>query len=125
MTYVGGRVEMLDGSMQGTITSIPNPTFWNIKWDDGEEGAVHPLDVKFLGKGAKFKVGEQVQVTCILDEMTSKDLVGFVGTIREVDPLANGAYNYDVDGHYMHEEELQPFIPPDDDSLPTAGVKGN
>ena len=48
MTYIGARVEMKDGSIQGTITSIPAPNFWSILWDDGESGAVHPLDVKLL-----------------------------------------------------------------------------
>jgi len=49
MTYVGARVEMKDGSLQGTVTAIPGPNFWSILWDDGQSGAVHPLDVKFLG----------------------------------------------------------------------------
>lgn len=49
--YVGARVEMKDGSLRGTITSIPAPNFWSIMWDDGESGAVHPLDVRFLGSG--------------------------------------------------------------------------
>ena len=49
MTYIGARVEMKDGSLQGTITSIPGPNFWGVLWDDGESGAVHPLDVRLLG----------------------------------------------------------------------------
>ena len=49
MTYVGARVEMRDGSLQGTITAIPAPNFWSILWDDGQSGVVHPLDVTFLG----------------------------------------------------------------------------
>lgn len=49
MSYIGARVEMLDGSLQGTITAISAPNFWSILWDDGESGAVHPLDVRLLG----------------------------------------------------------------------------
>lgn len=56
---------------------------------------------------AKFEVGQEVKVVRILDSMTSKDLIGLVGTVREVEPLPNGDYNYWVDGHYMHEEELE------------------
>ena len=56
---------------------------------------------------AKFKVGDQVKVFQLLDSFTSRELIGLVGTVREVDPLANGHFNYYVDSHYMHEEELE------------------
>ncbi len=49
MAYEGARVELFDGTCQGTITAIPVPNFWLVRWDDGTSGAVHPLDVRFLG----------------------------------------------------------------------------
>ena len=42
------RVELFDGSIQGTVIEAASPYFWRIRWDDGEESAVHPLDVKHL-----------------------------------------------------------------------------
>lgn len=56
---------------------------------------------------AKFKIGQRVKIVRLLDEMTSRDLIGKVGTIVEVEPLPNGETNYFVDGHYMHEAELE------------------
>lgn len=56
---------------------------------------------------AKFKVGDKVKVVRLLDEMTNRKLIGMVGTIEEIDPLPTGDFNYYVDGHYMHEEELE------------------
>lgn len=47
---VGGRVEMFDGSHQGTIKEVVNPQFMVVKWDDGEEGSVHPLDVRYISE---------------------------------------------------------------------------
>jgi hypothetical protein len=49
MAYVGGRVATRDGRREGTIAAMPAPHFWRVRWDDGVSGAVHPLDVKFLG----------------------------------------------------------------------------
>lgn len=46
----GDGIEMLDGSMQGTIAQVVNPHYWIIRWDDGELGHVHPDDVKHLKK---------------------------------------------------------------------------
>lgn len=46
----GNRVEMLDGSLQGTIIEVQSKFCLLIKWDDGETGAVHPLDVKHLDR---------------------------------------------------------------------------
>lgn len=56
---------------------------------------------------AKFQLGDRVRVVQLLDMVSSQDLIGKEGTIREVDPLPNGHYNYYMDGHYMHEEELE------------------
>ena len=56
---------------------------------------------------AKFQIGDKVVIVRLLDEMTNKDLIGFIGTVQEIDPLPNGEYNYYVDGHYMHEAELE------------------
>ena len=56
---------------------------------------------------AKFQVGDKVKIVRLLDEMTSRELIGKVGTIQEVEPLPNGETNYYVDGHYMHEAELE------------------
>ncbi len=58
-------------------------------------------------KTPKFKEGDKVKIIKLLDEMTSRDLIGKVSTIQEVDPLPNGDFNYYVDGHYMHEAELE------------------
>lgn len=44
----GGRVEMFDGTCQGTIAQVVNPHYLIIKWDDGEIGNVHPNDVKHI-----------------------------------------------------------------------------
>lgn len=62
---------------------------------------------------AQYQVGDTVQVVKLLDETTSKDLIGFTGKVDEVDPLPNGDFNYYVGGHYMHEEELRRVIPED------------
>ena len=48
MISKGDRVEMFDGSMKGTIIEVKNEYFIVVKWDDGEIGNVHPLDVKHL-----------------------------------------------------------------------------
>ena len=45
----GDQVEMFDGSHRGVITEVKNEFCLAIKWDDGEVGFVHPLDVKHLG----------------------------------------------------------------------------
>ena len=50
MTKTGDRVEMFDGSTQGTIEEIQGKYCLFIKWDDGETGHVHPLDVTHLPK---------------------------------------------------------------------------
>ncbi len=57
----------------------------------------------------KFYQGDMVKVFRLDGETTSKEMIGFIGTIREVDPLPNGEYNYEVDGHYMHEGELEKY----------------
>lgn len=56
---------------------------------------------------AKFKVGDKVKIVLLLDNMTDQGIVGFIGTVEEVEPLPNGEFNYYVDGHYMHERELE------------------
>lgn len=58
-------------------------------------------------KDPKFKEGDLVKIVRLLDETTSKELIGKTGEIREVDDLPNGDFNYYVDDHYMHEEELE------------------
>lgn len=55
----------------------------------------------------KFKVGDNAKVVRLLDNMTDQGLIGFTGKVTEVDPLPNGDFNYYVDGHYMHEAELE------------------
>lgn len=65
------------------------------------------VKVPDLASPPKFNVGDIVKVVKLLDETSSRDLIGMTGTIREIDPLPNGDYNYDVDGHYIHEEELE------------------
>jgi len=45
---VGGRVEMFNGAHQGTIIEVQSEYCLLIKWDDGETGHVHPLDVKHI-----------------------------------------------------------------------------
>lgn len=57
----------------------------------------------------KFLLGNIVKIIRLDDELNSPDLVGLVGTVGEVDPLPNGQYNYEVDGHYMHEDELEDY----------------
>ena len=59
----------------------------------------------------KFKLGDRVKIVAVLDTTTTHELIGKVGTIREVDPLANGHFNYYLDAHYMHEEELEAVEP--------------
>jgi len=55
---------------------------------------------------AKYKIGDSVKIVKIMDDFTSKDLMGKVGRIEDIEELPNGHTNYWVDGHYMHEEEL-------------------
>ena len=50
----GGRVEMFDGSHQGTITEVQGPYCLLITWDDGQTGHVHPDDVKHLPEPQGF-----------------------------------------------------------------------
>lgn len=66
----------------------------------------HGGKVPDLPAPPKFQVGDKVKVVRILDTITTPDLLGFTGTVREIDPLPNGHYNYDVDGHYLNEEML-------------------
>lgn len=55
----------------------------------------------------RFQAGDQVKIVRILDDITSRELIGLIGAVQEVDPLPNGDFNYYVDGHYMHEAELE------------------
>jgi hypothetical protein len=65
------------------------------------------VKVPDLPQPPKYNIGDTVKCVKVDGDMTSPDLVGMVGTVREIDPLPNGDYNYDVDGHYMHEQELE------------------
>lgn len=56
---------------------------------------------------AKFKVGDKVKIVRLLDDMTSRELIGKFGVVQELDPLPNGETNYYISGHYMHEAELE------------------
>jgi hypothetical protein len=67
----------------------------------------HGSKVPDLPTEALFKIGDTVKVVRVLDSITTPDLLGFTGTVREIDPLPNGHYNYDVDGHYLNEEMLE------------------
>jgi len=58
-------------------------------------------------KDPKFQEGDSVKIVRLLDETTSKELIGESGVVREIDDLPNGEFNYYVDGHYMHEDELE------------------
>ena len=44
----GQRVELFDGTCQGTVSEVLNEYCWKVLWDDDEIGYVHPLDVKHL-----------------------------------------------------------------------------
>lgn len=55
----------------------------------------------------RFKVGQRVKVVAILDEITSQDLLGFEGTVREIDEVSAEQFNYDVDGRYLNEQMLE------------------
>ncbi|KKL26796.1 hypothetical protein LCGC14_2391670 [marine sediment metagenome] len=55
----------------------------------------------------KFSAGDTVRIFRLDDELTLPELIGVVGQIEEVDPLPNGEFNYYVNGHYMHEGELE------------------
>lgn len=57
----------------------------------------------------KYSPGDLVKVVRIDNGITSKDLLGLVGTVREVEQLDNGENNYYVDGHYMHETEIEKY----------------
>jgi hypothetical protein len=56
---------------------------------------------------AKFQVGQKVRVVRIDDGITSRELIGFVGVVEEVEALCNGEYNYEVSGHYLNEYMLE------------------
>ncbi len=45
---IGNRVETFDGTIQGTILEIQGEYCMKVKWDDGETGHVHPLDVNYV-----------------------------------------------------------------------------
>lgn len=55
----------------------------------------------------KFKMGQRVKIVRLLDATTTRELIGKEGNITEIDPLANGEFNYRVGDHYMHEGELE------------------
>lgn len=55
----------------------------------------------------EFRLGQKVKIVRILDDSTSKNLIGYEGAITEVEPLSNGKFNYFVDRYYMREEELE------------------
>lgn len=55
----------------------------------------------------KFSKGNRVRVIKLLDDFTSRELLGMELVIDDVEPLANGDYNYVACGYYMHEGELE------------------
>jgi hypothetical protein len=89
----------ITGTWQEIKELLSQPCFKNIWFD--------PRRSHSAVQAAKFEVGDKVQVVRLLDQMTSKELIGFVGTIREIDSLPNGDFNYYIDDHYMHEGELE------------------
>ena len=63
-------------------------------------------------KFEKFHEGDPVKIVRVIDEMTSKSIIGQRSTIEEVDDLPNGDYNYTLaNGTYVHEEELELDVP--------------
>lgn len=57
-------------------------------------------------KRPRFDVGQRVRVVAILDAITSTDLLGFEGTVEEIDELPGDQFNYTVDGRYLNEQML-------------------
>lgn len=63
-------------------------------------------------KYPKFEEGDLVKIVCLLDDMTSRELIGQRSQIMEIDELPNGDYNYYLTNNtYVHEEELEFDIP--------------
>lgn len=58
-------------------------------------------------KKPRFTVGQRVKIVRILDNITTREIIGYEGIITEVEKLPNGDFNYYVDNLYMHEEELE------------------
>lgn len=61
------------------------------------------------GPEPRFKVGQRVRLQRIIasDYLTSHDLLGFEGVVKEVEGLSNGEFNYEVGGHYLNEYMLE------------------
>lgn len=57
-------------------------------------------------KWPKFEPGDCVKVIKVLDNFTSKKVIGKQGIVLFEDWLPNGDYNYELDIGYFHEEEL-------------------
>lgn len=65
-----------------------------------------------MKREARFSVGQRAKIVRLLDNTTTKELIGREGVVTEVDPLPNGDFNYYLscsrdDIYYMHEEELK------------------
>ena len=60
-----------------------------------------------MPKMPKFSVGEKVKVVRLLDNITDRRLIGMIGIVEEIEELPNGQVNYYINGHYVHEEELE------------------
>lgn len=72
------------------------------------------------GPEPRFKIGDRVKVVRIVDDITSHDLIGFIGNVTEVESLAplgwcscgenlgdTMQHNYDVDGRYLNEQMIE------------------
>jgi hypothetical protein len=59
----------------------------------------------------RFKIGQQVKVHRMIVQYNDREvpkLLGFTGTVDEIEELPNGEFNYDVSGHYLNEYMLEP-----------------
>jgi hypothetical protein len=56
----------------------------------------------------KFRLGQKVMVVrLMLGTIDRSGLLGFTGTVQEVEDLPNGEFNYEVDECYLNEYMLE------------------
>lgn len=90
------------GASAKIVTSAKVQADRMMKWQREQKAKVPDLP-----REPKFQLGDKVRIVRLLDDMTSPSIIGTVDTINEIEPLANGDYNYYVGTHYVHEEELE------------------
>jgi len=80
-------------------------------------GSESLANIHYLGSGVPgFRPGDGVRICRVIDSITSQEIVGHLGYVEEVEPLCNGAFNYDMKcdtcggTHYVNEPMLEKSV---------------